>query len=277
MMLKTIAAILTEQQTSPAVLDTALALAAQHNAHVIGLHAAVVDAPPVMSPFDLPDSSVITALYDTAAKKREEIEALFNRAVIGSTIDSSEWRSFRGSSGLTIDGLVESARCVDMVVAPQPSSGGLGSLDDVLFEGARPILFVPWIAKTYKPFRRVVIAWDGSREAARAVFDAIAILSKAEEVEILTVDPKETRNQTPRFAGAEIAATLSRHGLKVALRTEESAGRPITAVIENRCSDFGADLLVMGAYSHPRLRERIFGGVTQGLLESMTVPVLMSR
>ncbi|MDO6963125.1 universal stress protein [Rhizobium alvei] len=276
MTIKTIGAVLSDVGTAKAVLDTAFSLASAHEAHVIGLYAEVVDPPPVVSPFDLPDSTVISALYEAAATKRKEIEALFgdvgNRAG-----GSNEWRSFRGSSGIAVQGLVESARCVDLIVASQPAEGAVGGFDDVLFEGARPVLFIPWIERSFKPFKRILVAWDGSREASRAVFDSIGLLAKAEEVEIFSVDSKDTRLQSAATAGSEIAAVLSRHGLKVNVRSEESAGLPTSAVIENRCSDFSADLLVMGAYSHSRLRERIFGGVTQVLLQSMTVPVLMSR
>jgi nucleotide-binding universal stress UspA family protein len=182
-----------------------------------------------------------------------------------------------GTSGLAIQGLVETSRAVDLVVAAQPAEGMVSDLDDVLFDGGRPVLFVPWVSKAYKPIKRVLIGWNGTREASRAVFDALPLLKQAEEVEVFSVNPKDSRSQSAAMTGAEIAASLARHGLKVSANTEESGELPVSAVIENRCSDFGADLLVMGAYSHARLRERIFGGVTQVLLQSMTVPVLMSR
>jgi nucleotide-binding universal stress UspA family protein len=121
----------------------------------------------------------------------------------------------------------------------------------------------------------VIVAWDGSRGAARAVFDALPLLKKATDIEILTVLHKDAPNAD--LGSMEIAASLARHGLNVTTRAQAKEGLQISAVLENRCSDFSADLLIMGAYGTSRIMERIFGGVTHVLLESMTVPVLMSR
>jgi nucleotide-binding universal stress UspA family protein len=276
MSIKTIAVLLSEPKLAPAVIDTAVQMGIEKGAHVIGLYGEIVDPPPIVSPFDLPDSTVISALYEAAQAKRVETEQLFNDAMSRNGV-SAEWRSFRGSSGMAISGLVDSAHSVDLIITSQPAIGHVSDLDDVLFESGRPVLFIPWIDKEFKAFKRILIAWNGSRESARSVFDAMPFLEKANEVEVFTIDAKDTRGQSADFVGAEIASALARHGIRVTGRNQDSEGLPTASVIENRCSDFAADLLVMGAYSHARLRERIFGGVTQVLLESMTVPVLMSR
>ena len=114
-------------------------------------------------------------------------------------------------------------------------------------------------------------------ESARAVFDALPLLTAAESVEVLTVDPVENAEQSKAIAGAEIAAALTRHGAKVSANTEISDGLPAAAIIQNRLADTGADLLVMGAYSRSRLREYLFGGVTRTMLQSMPNLTLMSR
>lgn len=276
MPIKTIAVVLTEPDTAKIVIESAIRLAETHGAHLVGLHAEAIDPPPVMSPFDLPDATVITALYQAAADRRAIIEKMFNEATSRAGI-SSAWRAVRGTSGLAAQGVVEGCRAADLVVASQPAAGRVGELDDVLFESGRPVLFIPWIARECKPFNRILVAWDGSRESTRAVFDSVSLLKAAAEVEIFSIDPQDTATQSAALTGADIAETLARRGLSVTVNTQESARLPIAAVIENRCSDFSADLLVMGAYSHARIRERLFGGVTQILLESMTVPVLMSR
>jgi nucleotide-binding universal stress UspA family protein len=276
MPIKTVAVVLTNPDTVNIVTEAAICLAETHGAHLLGLHAEAIDPPPVMSPFDLPDASVIATLYEAAADRSRGLEATFKQKTERAGL-SVAWRTVRGTSGLAAHGVVESCRSADLVVASQPSAGHVGELDDVLFESGRPVLFIPWIARECKPFRRILVAWDGSRESTRAIFDSIPLLREATEVEIFSVDVPDTKVQSNSVTGAEIAETLARRGLSVTVNAQESARLPIAAVIENRCSDFSADLLVMGAYSHARIRERLFGGVTQVLLQSMTVPVLMSR
>jgi nucleotide-binding universal stress UspA family protein len=276
MPVKTIAIILTQAQTCKPVFEAAAAIAAEHGAHIIALHGEIIDPPPVLSPLDLPDSSVIATLYDAAAEKARAIKAAFDDCASRHDV-SSEWRPFKGSTGAANAGMIESARAADLVIASQPQAGMVSEHDGVLFDSGRPILFIPWIDKEFKTFKRILIAWDGSRGSTRSVFDALPLLQAATEVEVFSVEPKERDGQPGYLAGAEIAASLSRHGLNVISHSAPKDGLAISAVLENRCSDFGADLMVMGAYGTSRIMERIFGGVTHVLLESMTVPVLMSR
>lgn len=276
MPVKTIALILTQAETTRPVFEAAEAIAGEHGAHIVALHGEVIDPPPVLSPLDLPDSSVIASLYDAATEKSARIKAVFDDCVARTSV-SFEWRPFKGSSGAATAGLIDSVRAADLVIASQPQQGNVSEHDAALFEGGRPILFIPWIDKQFKQFKRVLIAWDGSRGVARATFDSLGLLHAATEIELFTVDARSGDHQPADLAAAEIAASLARHGLKVNTRTQASEKLPISAVLENRCSDFGADLMVMGAYGTSRIMERIFGGVTHVLLESMTVPVLMAR
>jgi len=276
MSIKTIATVLSDPENAAAVIDTAMALAVGHDAHLIGLHAEVVEPPPVMSPFDLPDSSVIAALYEAAAERRKTIEAAFNAAATGRGVEHT-WRAMRGTGVMASQGVIEACRSSDLVVAGQPGKGRVSDVDDILFEGGRPVLFVPWIERAARPFERVLVAWDSSRESTRAIFDALPLLTSASAIEVFSIDPPDASTRADGLTGAEIADTLARHGLAVEINAQNSERISVSAVLENRCSDFAADLLVMGAYSHARIRERLFGGVTQMLLESMTVPVLMSR
>ncbi len=124
---------------------------------------------------------------------------------------------------------------------------------------------IPYIIRQPKPIKRVMIAWNGSKEAARATFDAMPFLKAADEVEVFSVDPVDTPTQTAGLAGAEIAATLARHGVKATLAVAESARKSASSVIENRLSDSSIDLLVMGAYTHSRLWQMIFGGTTKSV------------
>lgn len=277
MPVKTIALILTQAETTRSVFEAAEAIAGEHGAHIVALHGEVIDPPPVLSPLDLPDSSVIASLYDAAAERSARIKAVFDDCAARSSV-SCEWRPFKGSSGAATVGVIDSVRASDLVIASQPQQGNVSEHDAVLFEGGRPVLFIPWIEKEFKKFKRVLIAWDGSRGVVRATFDSLGLLHAADEIELLTVDTRADRaDEAPYLASAEIAASLARHGLKVSTRTVAPEKLQISAVLENRCSDFGADLLIMGAYGTSRIMERIFGGVTHVLLESMTTPVLMAR
>jgi nucleotide-binding universal stress UspA family protein len=150
-------------------------------------------------------------------------------------------------------------------------------LESFLFESGRPVLLIPHILKAPKPIRRVLVAWNGSREAARATFDALPFLMAAEAVEIFTVDASDSSTQTGSMAGAEIAASLARHGIKVTVTASEKTGLDPAIAIENRLSDSSIDLLVMGAYGNKRWWEMLFGGVTRTLLDSMTALTLLSR
>lgn len=277
---RTLLAILDTPNTTNQVTDFAVALANQFQSHVIGAHAEAIAMVPLVAPMEIPDPATIQALQDMAHQETESVEALF-RAIAAREGLSHEWRSFVTSAGLNSAALIDSARSTDLVIAPQGEHGLLSDsraeLESFLFESGRPVLLVPHILKTPKPIKRVMVAWNGSREAARATFDALPFLKAADEVEVFSVDPPENSIQTAAVAGAEIASTLARHGVKVTVATSEQSGLSPAMAIENRLSDSSIDLLVMGAYGNKRWWEVLFGGVTRTVLDSMTALTLLSR
>ena len=121
-----------------------------------------------------------------------------------------------------------------------------------------------------------MVCWDGSRAAARAVADALPVLKKAKQVEIVIISDKPGKND--EVPGADLGQHLARHGLKVDVKriTSPDIDVPSTHPVSTR-RILSADMIVMGGYGHSRLREFVLGGATRGLLESMTVPVLMSH
>jgi len=147
-------------------------------------------------------------------------------------------------------------------------------IEAALFESGRPVVVVPYIQKQGLKLDRVMVGWDGSRTAARAIADAMPFLERAKAVDIVIV--AEERKQQ-EIAGASMLAHLSRHGVPATARPTTRGAISIENVILSYASDNGADFLVMGGYGHSRLREFILGGVTRGILASMTVPVLMSH
>ena len=127
------------------------------------------------------------------------------------------------------------------------------------------------------PPRRALVAWDGSREAARAAHDAIPLLRPAEAVTILIVDARDLSGRLGQEPGSDIAAHLTCHGIGVAVKRLESQGQGIGAVILAQAEEERAGLIVAGGYGHSRLREMFLGGVTSHLLEHMTTPILFSH
>jgi len=247
---------------------------------VIGLHAETISAVPLVAPMEIPDPVAVQALQDMAHSETVEVERIFKQKATASGV-SFEWRSLATSTGYGSAPLIETARSADLLIASQadparPSDSHV-DVDNFLFESGRPVLMIPYIIRTPKPIKRVLIAWNGSKEAARATFDALPILKGADAVEIFSVDPVDTATQSAGLAGADIAASLLRHGVKATLASAESASKSASAVIENRLSDNSIDLLVMGAYTHSWLWQTIFGGTTKSLLQSMTALTLLSR
>lgn len=174
------------------------------------------------------------------------------------------------------------ARYADLVIMGQAEpeetpAGGAHLPEEVALSSGRPILVVPYIGASKPIGRRVMIAWDAGREAARAVSDALPILVKAEAVEILVVNPRTSRSGHGPQPGADIALHLARHDVKVEVRQMTSPELDVGNVVLATLADHGSDLLVMGAYGHTRLRELILGGVTRLIMEHMTVPVLLSH
>ena len=147
--------------------------------------------------------------------------------------------------------------------------------ESALFEGGRPVLVVPYIQKDGLKLGKVLVGWDGSRAAARAVGDALPFLARAESVELLIVAGE--RGKGDEIPGADIGQHLARHELKVDVKRIVATDTDVANTILSYVADSGADLIVMGGYGHSRLREFILGGVTRGILEAMTVPTLMSH
>ncbi|NTG40879.1 universal stress protein [Rhizobium rhizogenes] len=277
---KTILVILDTPDNAKVAVDFAAAFAKEHGAHIVGLHAEIVSTVPLVAPMEIPDPVAVQALQDMAHSQAVEVEQLFRAKMEREGLDY-EWRSFTSTVGYGSEPLIESARSADLLVAVQPdpsrSSDSNVDVESFLFESGRPVLMIPYILTQPKPIRRVLIAWNGSKEAARATFDAMPLLKAADTVEIFSVDTSESSKHSPTETSREIGATLERHGVRATLTTESCGGKTPSQVIENRLADNSIDLLVMGAYTHSWLWQLIFGGTTRTLLKSMTAMTLLAR
>ncbi len=171
------------------------------------------------------------------------------------------------------------ARRFDLSVVGQ-ARRDLGASEDLLIEGAlfesgRPMVVVPYIQKDGLKLDRMLVCWDGSRPAARAIADAMPFLQRAKAVEVLVVIGE--RGKGGELQGTNMTRHLARHGINVELKRVPAGDLDVKDAILSYVADSEATLIVMGGYGHSRLREFILGGVTRGILTSMTTPVLMSH
>lgn len=171
------------------------------------------------------------------------------------------------------------ARSFDLSVVGQadPDKQGVDDLisEAALFESGHPLIVVPYIQKAGLALNRVMVCWDGSHNAARAVSDAMPFLAKAKWIDIATITGQKGKED--EIPGADVAEHLARHGFKVELRDLPLGDIAVADGLLSLAADTSADFMVMGGYGHSRLREFVLGGTTRGILSAMTIPTLMSH
>ena len=277
---KDLLVVLGSDAASRGRMALAAALSERFAAHLVGLY-----------PFPVPDIPRTLGYYNPALfdpifrelrEKAQEVcdrerEAFEHAASLRGL--SAEWRV---TEGLEADPAVH-ARYVDLTILGQldPDGGDTELIrprpELVALASGRPILAVPYAGQFETVGRRVLIGWNATREATRAVNDAMPLLAAADVVTVLTIDAREAPDAHGELPGADISLHLARHGVKATIERTVSAGVPAGEVLLSRAADLGADLLVIGAYGHSRMRELLLGGATRSILQSMTVPVLMSH
>lgn len=275
---KTIVAVL-ERGWRPEQLQVAFWLAREMDAHLVGLHAVKSMGIPSYAIAEVgPAREMLEALRKADIEQRErEARAAFEAASTKSGHTRIEWRVARGD---TAEAVALSARYADLVIATQPEEGvdETGLAVDVhqslALATGRPVLTVPYAGRFPTVGKKVLVAWNASRESARAVADSLPLLQRAQSVRVVMFNPGDEHGEEP---GADIALQLARHGVKVSVASRVGKGIGVGELILSEAADAGADLIVMGAYGHSRMRELVLGGATRTLLEAMTVPVLMSH
>ena len=253
-------------------LALAFTLARRFEAHLVGLF--VLEAARIPS-YALAETGqlVVELERKRRAEEAHAAEAEFRRAERLARA-SSEWRPSADDAGAALQ---LSARYADLLIAGQPEPNdpsGMAFAGELVLGAGRPVLFVPYAGRFPEAGRRVLIAWNASREATRAVTDALPILARAETVEIVAFEPGGDHGASP---AADIAHYLARHGVKATAARDVAPGVEVGERILSRAADTAADLIVMGAYGRSRLRELVLGGATRTLLGAMTVPVLMAH
>jgi len=277
---KTILVHCNDKRRVERIVGSAAELAEQFQAHLIGLS---VSPPVLVVPTGMPgtpDTMVIDERCQAYRRDNLAMKAAFDAAVRGRSF-TSEWREDDAGNATVTDAVVRYASGADLLVAAQrdpkwPGSAGLDVADRLAIEAGRPVLIVPNEGVHTGVGPRVVVAWNGRREATRAAFDALPLIERAKDVKVLSLNPQTEGKTAREFAAANICAALARHGVTceaIETASDGNVGRTLlNSAIEHR-----ADLLVMGCYGHSRLSEFVFGGATRDVLKHMTIPVLMSH
>jgi nucleotide-binding universal stress UspA family protein len=251
-------------------LDLAFALAEKYDAHLVGCFAlAALVVPPV--PEGAP--ALLETLMDQRRAAAERAAAEFHDKMKKEQYSAkSEWHASVDDGFLEIK---NRANYADLLIAGQPEPQGDGVppwfAEELVLAVGRPVLYVPHAGHFYECGNRVLVGWNGSREAARAVEDAVPFLRSAQATEVLTFDDDSD------VPDPDIGAHLARHDARTSVAVRPTGGIGVGAAILSHAADTGSDLIVMGAYSHSRVRELVLGGATRKLFKSMTVPTLMSH
>ena len=255
--------------------EIAAALAARHQAHLVALNvrSRAALAALAASPY-VPELDQMLTRQDAEAAAQAQAMVEQRARDTGAVV---EWRDVTGDLA---ESVALHARYADLVVVGQtePDAEANQPLPDALVLAVgRPVLVVPYAGRFPTLGRRVLVAWNASREATRAVHDALPILQTADLVHVLAINPGHGMAGHGDIPGADICLHLSRHGVKAVCEHIRTEDLDVGQMLLSRAADEDADLIVMGGYGRSRLREMVLGGATHHLLEHMTVPVLLSH
>lgn len=276
---KTVLVHVDESSRSDLRVKVAAEIAKADNAHLIGTAVTGV------SRFIYQDGNIsasdpnLTIHLNFLRERAEKAVANFNQIARELGVSSYESMIANDEAG---GGIGLQARYSDLVVVGQtnrdePSPSVLPDFPEyIVMNSGRPVLIVPYAGEFTTVAKRPLISWDASRESTRAVTDAIPLLKRAELVQVAIFNPKSLPDAHGEQPGADIALYLARHGIKVEVSVHQTA-TDIGNALLSLSHDLNNDMLVMGGYGHSRFREMIMGGVTRTILESMTIPILMSH
>ncbi len=266
-------------------LRLAAAIARQHGAHLVGLYAADIPSPEYFYGATMPFAGggaedVVHRMRSDSAAASVNTETAF-RDLLRQEGLQGEWRYVEGQVPATVS---LHARYADLAVVAQPNpydSHDETNRDAIvvtpLMGSGRPVLIVPYAGSFSSVGEHVLVAWNASREAARAVNDALPLLRRAKKVTVLAVNPRQGVDGHGEVPAADIALHLARHGVTAEAAHTVAKGIADGEALLSYAADIGADMIVAGGYGHSRAREMVFGGVTRTLIQEMTVPVFLSH
>jgi nucleotide-binding universal stress UspA family protein len=285
MPLKDILVHLDASARSEVRLAIAAGLAARHGAHLTGL--CVIDIPPPDMFYGFPSAfldlqraeDIVERMHGSATTEASRLEAAFRERLHLDGLEG-EWRVAEGVAGEVV---ALHGRYADLIVLGQSDprkpmgARGVDLPVTALMTCGRPLLMVPFAGAFPVVGHDVLVGWNATAEAARALNDALPILQQAHKVTVLSINPRRGIRGDGDVPAADIALHLARHGIHAEAAHTVATDIPEGDALLSYAADIGADLLVTGMYSHSRVREMAFGGVTRSLLTEMTVPVFMAH
>jgi nucleotide-binding universal stress UspA family protein len=270
---------LDDDRRCAARIDIAARLAIDFEAHLTGLYLLEQPDVPNYVRAEIGTEYLDGQLRAWQQRQIERMTAQFRERTSRAGVAGAE---FRLDDSMPSEAIAMHARYTDLLILAQTNPDDAEAQMDSGFPGqtvlssGRPVLLIPYAGDFPRIGSRVLVAWDASREAARAVTDALPFLERAAKVTVLAVNPERTAGHGAQ-PGADVALFLARHGVRVEATESHSGDVDVGAWLLSRAFDLEADLIVMGGYGHSRVRELAFGGVTRTILGQMTVPVLMSH
>jgi len=272
---KSILLFLDDGKSNADRVNTAIQMAVSHEAHLTGV-------------------SLQTLKPENLNSEDDKVVALESKRMAEKLV--KDFTDKAANSGLEFDSLVipgnsdESAnkmahhgRNADLILLAQPNPDSrnftrmLSFAEEVMLYSGRPILFMPYIGANKIPFKHALISWDGTPAATRATYDAIPILKRAEDVTVLVVQSKKQLESKTDVQAEALSLNLERHGIHSHVEKVLPGSSSVASVILNEVSHYDIDVLIMGGYGTPSLRQKILGGVTRSLLSTMLIPVLMAH
>jgi len=279
-MIKDIVVNLSVREGAKFIGDYAVSAASALGAHIAGI-AFVYDPNIPISELGYNPSGVMDVTDALRRHTEAAAKAVLDRfaAAAARAGVSAEPRMLSASSDNAGDQFSRIARRFDLAIVGQTEPHGSAAeaiiSESTLFGSGRPMIVVPYIQKAPFKLDRVMVCWDASRPAARAIADAMPLLERAGSIEVVMISNE--RSKQGEIEGADIGQHLARHGLKVKVNRITRDSLDVANVLLSHSADTDANFIVMGGYGHSRLREFVLGGVTRTVLHSMTAPTLMSH
>ncbi|AMP00120.1 universal stress family protein [Collimonas arenae] len=259
-------------------IEAAADIALAENAHLIGVAATGVSQFLQDTVSVNRNDPAIAPLLDTLRKRAGVSLEKFDKIADQAGVLSFEHRLIDDdvNGGISLQGAYSDLLVLGQSYPDDPAGANVDTIPYVVLNSGCPVLVVPGTGAYAKIGSKVLIAWNGSMEARRAVHDAIPLLKRAEIVEVAVFNPNSHEGVHGQLPGSDISLYLARHGINIELKEEKSKADVGEALL-SLADSMQADLLVMGCYGHSRFRETLLGGVTHTILKSMRLPVLMSH
>lgn len=272
---KSILVFLDDGKSNEDRVNAAISMAASHGAHLTG-------------------ASLLTLKPETLNTNSEDLSALESKKMAERLVKEFESKASMaeiqydsiivpGNSDESANKMAHHGRNADVIILAQPNPDGrnftrmLSFAEEIMLYSGRPVLFIPYIGANKIPFKKALISWDGTPAATRATYDAIPILKRTDDVTILVVQSKKQMETKSDDQAEALCRNLERHGIHTHVERVSPGASNVASVILNEVSHHDVDVLIMGGYGTPSLRQKILGGVTRSLLSTMLIPVLMAH